>query len=867
MLLELQRTHLSASQSIQRFMLFLILTTIPFLAFPKAGVQGVDKPDILILHSYHEQFKWTNDVNRGFSESLAGNAQIHVQYMDTKRQFDSVYMKLLTRLLIHKHAKNNYLVVVAVDNNAFDFLKQYRDSIFPHTPIVFCGINNLQKEDLVGVEQITGVKEKVDFGRTLDVIARLQPDVDNVFVVVDETTTGIRTQKELEAIVAARKFPFRISFSGAMSMQEMGLKLSKLPSTTAVLLVLFFRDKDGVFYSYRESTLHISNASSVPVYGLWDYNLGYGIVGGYLANGYAQGRAAADIVNRVINGEKPKNIPVVWESPNQYMFDYKVMLRHGLNPDLLPDNRLVINEPYSLYKQDRELFYQIIFTVATLLVLIVLLAFATFRYKKISRILNRSHSYLTALFNAVGDGIIEVDKNGKVRAMNRRAELLTGWDTNEAVGKLLHEVYKTHEAQTAYKNTSHEILQAKNGTTCKIVESISEVDGDKEPLKVIAFTDISKVIENEERFSRLAENAKDIIYRVGIPDGQFEYMSPAVYTVLGYRPEDFYHNPAIIKNSIPKKWWRYVLRRWQEVESGRVIGTYELQVISKDGETKWINQRSVIVFDSNKVPVAMEGIVTDITEQKDIEEKLCNNNVALEEAKERAEESDRLKSAFLANIAHEIRTPMNGIMGFSELLRSGDLEQASQSRFINLIQQSSKRMLNIIDDLVNISQIEAGQIQTNFRNAKLEMILENVVPVYRSAAQLKELRFIVECPDELLSKSLHTDQYKLDYTLRRLLDNAVKFTKQGEITFIINQIGDQLLFEIRDTGVGIDTEHQSAIFERFMQADSTPFKAQEGTGLGLSIARAFVEALGGKISLTSTKGVGSVFSFYIPFRN
>jgi signal transduction histidine kinase len=173
-------------------------------------------------------------------------------------------------------------------------------------------------------------------------------------------------------------------------------------------------------------------------------------------------------------------------------------------------------------------------------------------------------------------------------------------------------------------------------------------------------------------------------------------------------------------------------------------------------------------------------------------------------------------------------------------------------------------MLNIIDDLVNIAQIESGQIQTNFRSSKLESVLENVLPTYRNAAKAKDLQFIEECSKELLSKELLTDHYKLDYTLRRLLDNAVKFTKQGQIIITVKQVADQLLFEIRDTGVGIDPEHQAVIFERFMQADNTPFKAQEGTGLGLAIARAFIEALGGKISLTSTKGVGSTFSFHIP---
>jgi hypothetical protein len=253
-------------------------------------------------------------------------------------------------------------------------------------------------------------------------------------------------------------------------------------------------------------------------------------------------------------------------------------------------------------------------------------------------------------------------------------------------------------------------------------------------------------------------------------------------------------------------------------------------------------------------------IARDITMQKHIQDELIKS-------KDKAEESDRLKSAFLANMSHEIRTPMNGILGFADLLKTPNLSGEKQQAYIKIIEKSGSRMLNIINDIIDISKIEAGLVGTSIGDSNINEQLEYIYTFFKPEADAKGLGLFLKnaLPEE--DAVIVTDREKVFAILTNLLKNAIKFTDNGSIEFGYTIEKSNIQFFVKDTGIGIPKAKQEAIFERFIQADTSDRMARHGAGLGLSITRAYVEMLGGKIWVESAEETGSAFFFTLPYNN
>ncbi|OFX26756.1 MAG: hypothetical protein A2033_08875 [Bacteroidetes bacterium GWA2_31_9] len=286
---------------------------------------------------------------------------------------------------------------------------------------------------------------------------------------------------------------------------------------------------------------------------------------------------------------------------------------------------------------------------------------------------------------------------------------------------------------------------------------------------------------------------------------------------------------------------------------------YEDKVRDVDG-----NIRDILFYkttlESNNNSVGILGVMVDITKLKKTENELLK-------AKERAEESDRLKSTFLANMSHEIRTPMNGIIGFSELLKDDTITPNVKNEYVGYINSCSSSLLNLIDEIIDISKIEAKQIKINKTEFILDNLLNEIFGFIEEEKKRKDKSQInIILNKELENLSLYSDSNRLRQIFSNLLGNALKFTKSGSIEFgYLLQSKKNILFYVKDTGIGIPLEKQTLIFDRFKQLDEYNEKIERGSGLGLAISRSLVELLGGKIWIESTVGMGSTFYFTIPF--
>ncbi len=249
-------------------------------------------------------------------------------------------------------------------------------------------------------------------------------------------------------------------------------------------------------------------------------------------------------------------------------------------------------------------------------------------------------------------------------------------------------------------------------------------------------------------------------------------------------------------------------------------------------------------------------------------EENSNQKLELIKAKIKAEESDRLKSSFLANLSHEIRTPMNAINGFTELIINTDVNETEKLEYLNVIEKSGKNLVSIIDDLIEMSKIDSNQISPNFTVVNLESCVNELYETIRITIKNKAIDFKLIPSNTPAEFNIVTDDIKLKQVIINLVTNAIKFTDEGEVTFgyEIDEQKGQINFMVKDTGLGIDEDNHKNIFDRFKRVDSDISIKVGGLGLGLAISKAYVELLGGTINLKSKVGEGSTFYFSIPLQ-
>jgi len=367
--------------------------------------------------------------------------------------------------------------------------------------------------------------------------------------------------------------------------------------------------------------------------------------------------------------------------------------------------------------------------------------------------------------------------------------------------------------------------------------------------------------ESEEQFRYVLNNSVSVIYNFNLQTATFDYGSPSTMEVYGYPPHFFISGGIreVFKHFHPEDLPR--MKTYAKNIIDNKLNPFRTSVEYRFKHPKlgyrWINDTRTLIYNDAGHPVSIIGNSHDITERKQAEETLIK-------AKVKAEESDRLKSAFLTNISHEIRTPMNGIIGFAELLKEPKLTEEEQQSYISIITESGERLLNTINDLMDISKIESGQMKLLISEININEQLECISIFFKPDLERKGLQLVFSnqlSPNDVMIK---TDKEKIRAILTNLVRNAIKYSNTGSIELGCKKENNLLEFYVKDKGIGISKDRQKIIFERFVQAEMTNRRTYEGVGLGLSITKAYIEMLGGKIWLESEVGKGSVFYFNIP---
>jgi PAS domain S-box-containing protein len=380
--------------------------------------------------------------------------------------------------------------------------------------------------------------------------------------------------------------------------------------------------------------------------------------------------------------------------------------------------------------------------------------------------------------------------------------------------------------------------------------------------------------ESEDRYRRLTEGAKDMIYMKNAA-GRFTYLNPRVEEVLGYRPEELLGQPAIAL--VVPKYHELVKESFAKALRGeRTFDVFEVEVIRKDGSTVPLEIAASAMYDAEGGVIGRQEIARDLTERRRLEEEVRE--------RKRLEEISRFKSQFLASMSHELRTPLNSILGFSEVLRDrrfGPLTE-KQAKFVNHILVSGRHLLTLIEDVLDLTKIEAGKMKLNLAPLEIRLAVEEVCGIVQHQADLKQLTVMIDVGRDV--GRCVADHQRVQQILLNLLSNAIKFTPPGgSITVAARRSSgshttgggagspdartarDQVEISVQDTGAGIRPDDLPRLFREFEQLEAFPTRRHAGSGLGLALCKRLVELHGGNIRASSAgEGKGSVFTFTLP---
>jgi len=489
--------------------------------------------------------------------------------------------------------------------------------------------------------------------------------------------------------------------------------------------------------------------------------------------------------------------------------------------------------------------------------------------KQAEESLQKSEEKYRTLVENMGEGIVITDEDENFIFVNPAAEKLFGVGKGELEGECIS-IFFSKEKFDEVKKRTNERRRGKSGS---FEEEIILKDKSRKDIFVTAspwyddkkfkgtfaiFSDITERKRAEEllkkseiKYRSLIETMPEGFYR-STTEGYFIDVNPAIVKMLGYDNKE-----ELMKIYIPDELY---FTRDERINGANynidfIEDTEVYRLKKKDGLEIWVEDHSRYIKDSSGNVLFHEGIMHDVTES------LRARNAILE-AKEKAEETNRLKSSFLANMSHEIRTPLNGILGFAEILKN-ELKDSSLFKYVDIIERSGHRLLETLDLILSFSKLEAEKEDVRYSNVLLENVIDETLKSFEGMAKNKNLFLKQVIKNENLIT--YIDERFFGQIMNNLINNAIKYTKTGGITVSLSKVNSTIVLKVIDTGIGIAKDKHKIIFEEFRQESEGHGRSFQGTGLGLAITKRFVELLKGTIEVESEVGAGSTFTVKLPF--
>ncbi|WP_281645119.1 PAS domain S-box protein [Parendozoicomonas sp. Alg238-R29] len=484
-------------------------------------------------------------------------------------------------------------------------------------------------------------------------------------------------------------------------------------------------------------------------------------------------------------------------------------------------------------------------------------------------------SRFRGLLESAPDAMVITDTDGLITMVNVRTEVLLGFQRSSLIGRPVSSLFPVKEAKRfpLLKASPEERkkLRIRSGLELKARKRTGQtipVEITLNPIETSSGTQLSIFMRDvsdrhaaeqalrasEERYRRMIEALQqEYIFYTQRTDGSFMYITDSVEKILGYTPSEFMANANSYLASDKDR--ALVARVHNQICQGMTHPGYELEIIRADGTLGVIEVVDTPGFNSSGKVTVIEGLVRDRTHERAVA-------VSLAEAKDAAEAASQAKSMFLSNMSHELRTPLNGVLGYVQLLLSGsDISKQQYDQLLS-IEACGQHLLTLINDILDLTKIDAGELELNFAPVNVVTLVESVEQILYQRAESCGLQFDLVVQDDVPA-SVVGDETKLRQILINLVGNAVKYTDRGRVSLNVYVNDNNLVFAVEDTGIGIPEDYLESIFDPFRQGEGG--HRVGGTGLGLSISRRLAAAMKGHLEVESIEGQGSLFTFSMPF--
>lgn len=795
-------------KQISTYYKFLVaIAIIVFSLLCQAYVGYSQNKKILILHSYHRGLKWTDEEDRGIRYALKSlrYTEIFTEYLDTKRHFSDEYLELKKKELLYKFADEKFDVVITTDDDAFNFVLNYKDTIFKSSPLVFCGVNHLKKETLEKIKGIaTGISEAFDIGKTFDLMLKLHPKTKRIHIINDTLSeTGKGNRRALNEVIPqySKKVEFR--FLDNLTIEDLLYEVSQIRSDEdLIFLMTFNRDAAGKAISYDESVELIAAATIVPIYGVWDFYLGKGIVGGCLTSGYYQGQIAGEMAIKILEGEKIEKLPVRHNGINKYMFDYNYLIKYDINPNELPPNSVIINSPKSFYEMNKAVVWFLFIVILLLLIIISILIRSRRVQKQLNLEIMKSEAKYRNLYETMPNGYYRSTPDGRFVDANPAFVKMLGYDSIEE----LKSVYIPEALYVTPEERETVLQQSSMFSSSVEVYRLKKKDG-----TIIWVEDHPRYIKDENG---------NIIFHEGICRDITD-RKKAEEEILE------------LNRTLEKKVQQRTSELKQALESLEV-SNYELKTLNEE--------------------IAREGM------------RLSELNDKLLRSEEELKKINDTKDKFFSIVAHDLRNPIGSSRSLLEtlLLYYDEMSSDELKNMLNVMYETTKRTYEMLENLLTWARAQMRKIEFLPFVQPLFGVVERNVKLFQQSANNKEININNLVPSELVA---YFDTNLVDTIIRNLLSNAIKFTPQyGTVLIGADENFDEnyIVVFVKDSGVGISKERLEKLFEMSMARSTQGTSGERGSGLGLLLCKEFVDMSGGQIWAESEPNNGTVIYFTLP---